>query len=219
LQRVFERWGLPHQLRVDNGYPWGSHGLDLPSPLTLWLTGLGIDVQFNPPRTPTANGLVERVQGLLQNWAEVTRCPSFQQLQGNLDWAVALQRESYTSERLSQTRLTAHPHLLTPLRPYVREQETHLWQVSRVWALLRDRQWVRRVDKVGRISWYGRGYTIQRSFARQQVYLHLDPEHAQWVVSSEQGEEIKRWSAADILPFHLLPPGLNLLGASSPGEA
>jgi hypothetical protein len=83
-------------------------------------------------------------------------------------------------------------------------QEAHLWQVGRVWALLSHCQWERRVDKVGRISWYGTPYSVGRRFARQHVYLHLDQPNRQWVVSTEQGTEIKRWSAWDIVPLHLL---------------
>ncbi len=32
LRRVFQRWGLPDRLRVDNGHPWGAQN-DLPTEL------------------------------------------------------------------------------------------------------------------------------------------------------------------------------------------
>jgi hypothetical protein len=201
---VLEQWGLPQCLRVDNGHPWGAHGHDLPTPLALWLTGLGIELCFNPPSTPTANGLVERLQGVLQGWAESQRCTSCQQLQNQLDWCVRIQRECYTSETQKQTHLHTHPQLYTNPRIYRRQQEVLVWQVDRVWALLSHHQWERRVDKVGRISWYGTAYSVGRRFAHQHVYLHLDLADGEWVVSTEQGSEIKRWSAWDIVPLHLL---------------
>jgi hypothetical protein len=36
LRDAFARWGLPAQLRVDNGTPWGATG-GLPPALVLWL--------------------------------------------------------------------------------------------------------------------------------------------------------------------------------------
>ena len=38
--------------------------------LALWLIGLGIEVIWNPPRCPQANGVVERSQGTGKRWAE-----------------------------------------------------------------------------------------------------------------------------------------------------
>src|SRR2546426_11199996 len=66
---LFERWGRPQRLRVGNGAP-GGPGDDLPSPLLLWLIGLGIAAVYNPPGRPTGdakggrnNGTVDRGAG------------------------------------------------------------------------------------------------------------------------------------------------------------
>src|SRR5262249_60933218 len=80
LRGGFQRWGRPLSVQFDNGNPWGSWG-DLPTPLALWLIGLGLGVSWIPPRTPQDNGVVERSQGVAFNWAEPDRCHSVEQLQ------------------------------------------------------------------------------------------------------------------------------------------
>src|SRR5262245_52993985 len=62
LRGGFQRWGRPLSVQFDNGNPWGSWG-DLPTPLALWLIGLGLGVSWIPPRTPQDKGGVERSQG------------------------------------------------------------------------------------------------------------------------------------------------------------
>src|SRR5438132_5785588 len=51
LRLAFGHWGLPGRFRVDNGWPWGSHG-DFPTELSLWLIGLGLGIHWNNPRSP-----------------------------------------------------------------------------------------------------------------------------------------------------------------------
>ena len=52
LRRAFTRGGRPERLRIDNGAPWGSAGD--PTDLALWLIGLGVAMDWNPPRPPQA---------------------------------------------------------------------------------------------------------------------------------------------------------------------
>src|SRR5262249_59416637 len=68
LRRAFTRWGLPGRLRVDNGVPWGSDD-GHPTELACWPIGLGIELVWNPPRRPQANGAIERSQGEPKDWA------------------------------------------------------------------------------------------------------------------------------------------------------
>src|SRR5512144_1310045 len=94
LRRAFTRWGMSRELRVDNGAPWGSRG-DLPTDLVCWLAGLGVAVLANPPRRPQANGVVEREQGVGQQWCEPWTCRSADELQHRLEEMDRVQREVY----------------------------------------------------------------------------------------------------------------------------
>lgn len=94
LRKTFRRWGIPRGFRVDNGFPWGT-SKDLPTDLTLWLIGLDIAMDYNPPSCPQKNGVVERSMRTSQNWAEPGQCASWQELQQRVDEADQIQREVY----------------------------------------------------------------------------------------------------------------------------
>ena len=130
LRRVLRRWGLPDRLRVDNGHPWGSRN-DLPTDLALWLIGLGVDVIWNKPRCPRMNGVVERSQGVTQQWVEPRTLADPDQLQARLDWAVGIQRDLYPAVA-GRSRREAFPALATPRRPYRIEDEDAVWCLDRV---------------------------------------------------------------------------------------
>ena len=69
LQAVFERYGLPVQINVDNGPPWGGaeaveHGL---TELTVWMIRLGVRVTHSRPHHPQTNGKIERFHRTLND--------------------------------------------------------------------------------------------------------------------------------------------------------
>jgi transposase InsO family protein len=68
--------GVPQHIRVDNGIPWGQED-GLPFSLALWLIGVGVDMIWNHPRRPQENGVIERFNGVLEQWGEPEQCPNF----------------------------------------------------------------------------------------------------------------------------------------------
>src|SRR5207237_900067 len=103
------RWGRPQRDRVDNGTPWRSRG-DLPTDLELWLAGLGVEVQANPPRRPQDNGVVERSQGTGKRWSEPHRAATSEKPQMNITMIDRRQREAYPY-RGQASRQAAYPEL------------------------------------------------------------------------------------------------------------
>lgn len=67
LTYIFEKYGLPNQINVDNGNPWGNSNLYPHTLLTVWLMQLGIRVSHSRPRHPQTNGKCERFHRTLKN--------------------------------------------------------------------------------------------------------------------------------------------------------
>jgi hypothetical protein len=196
LRALFERWGRPERLRVDNGAPWGP-GDDLPPPLMLWLIGLGILPIWNPPCRPTENAKVERTNGTVNRWGEPTRCGEYATWVEKLSWTARMQREVYPSVG-GQSRLAAHPELLEQPRPYRRETEGEEWKLSRVTSYLAQGKWPRQVSKRGQISIYGKAYEVGRALGGQTVWVRLDAATCDWVIEGPEGDELRRHAAEQI---------------------
>jgi len=196
LRGLFQLWGLPERVRLDNGSPWGSSA-DLPPALALWLVGLGIGLVYNPARTPQNNGVVERFHGLVEPWGEPDKCPNLAAWQERLDWIVRVQRERYPAVG-NRTRLEAFPGLLVVARPYDGEHEAEQWRLERVKDYLAHGVWRRKVDKVGRISIYNRPLGVGRAYKRQDVLVTFDAQTNEWVIHDSHSEEITRQPAGGI---------------------
>ncbi len=204
---MFERWGLPGSVRVDNGWPWGTSSGLMPF-LGLWLIGLGVEVIHNPARRPERNAKVERFHGLVEPWGEPGTCPNFETWQERLGWIAEVQRERYPSidgkpngklgENGKQTRLEAFPSLRTTARPYTSAEEPERWSLELVKAYLARGRWRRRVDKVGRIKLYDRPYSVGRAYKGQDVFVEFEPTTTAWVYRDRAGREIDREAAKEI---------------------
>jgi hypothetical protein len=198
LRTWFAQWGLPVQLRVDNGAPWGSWS-ELPPDLALWVLGLGIAIIWNRPRHSQGNAVVERAHGVCQRWVEPATCPSARVLQARLDYFTTLQRERYPAIA-GQSRLAAYPALADGGQPYAPDHEDAQWDVRRVWAVLGTRVWVRRVDKVGRISLANRAVAVGRAAAGQEVTVRLviHDDAPVWSIRDPQGPLLRQQPAPEL---------------------
>ena len=178
---VFVRWGKPGAMRVDNGAPFGDPTLMTTPALSLWLIAVDIDMIWNKPHCPEQNGRVEKMQDTTQRWAEVSKAAHAQHLQQKLDAALGLQRESYPVERLRhQTRLQAFPALETSRRPYAPSD----FEVSRVYAFLSRKIYIRKVAANGQIGHYGQLYHLGCALHHQLVQVRLCADRTCWQVLS-----------------------------------
>lgn len=190
LRDCLARWGRPASVRFDNGNPWGSWG-DLPTPLACWLIGLGLCVNWIPPRTPQDNGVVERGQGVAKAWAEPDRCRSVAELQRRLDEEDRVQRECYPHAG-SASRLAAHPGLIHSGRPFDAAWERANWSWETVLSHLAGTPVARRVDCGGKIGLYHEKLYVGTVNRGKEVVLQLDAESAQWSISDQTGVELCR---------------------------
>jgi hypothetical protein len=202
MRHAFSCWGMPENIRVDNGSPWGSKG-DFPSELALWLIGLGIGMIWNTPRRPQENGVVERSQGTGHRWCEPQTCETVAELQGRLERMDRLYREVYPyRERLS--RVAYFPGLANSGRIYSTKSEASLWDWNRVTMHLSGYVSVRRVNEHGGVSIYNRGYYVGKVFHGQDVYVTFDPETNEWVFSDASGRELRHKTAKEMSPERVM---------------
>jgi hypothetical protein len=196
LRDAFQRWGRPERFRVDNGTPWGSVG-DLPTDLALWLLGLAIGVQPNPPRRPQDNGVVERSQGTGKRWAEPGACADAAELQQRLLEMDLIQREEYPSLE-GRSRLEAYPELKHSGRVYSPSWERKHWRLDLVLAHLAGYAVPRKVDKSGTVSVYNRNHYVGKLHSGKIVYVMLDPLRREWIFSDDRGQQLRTQPAEQL---------------------
>lgn len=196
LRQQFCRWGQPGALRIDNGTPWGNWN-DLPTPFALWLVGLGVELHWNDPCCPQQNPKIERSQGTGKRWGEPGRCPSMAALQANLDEADRIQREDYPTPA-GPSRLELFPNLRHSGRKYTLVGEEQAWSLRRVETHLAEYVAIRKVGATGHVSVYDHGRYVGKQYQGQYVQVQYDPDRHQWLVSDQQGREIRRHLAPEI---------------------
>lgn len=196
LRGLFECWGLPERIRVDNGAPWATW-TDVPPALVLWWLGLGIEPLWNHPHCPKENCFVERCNGLIDSWGEPSRCPDYAAWEAKLTWLSRMQREVYPGER-GCSRLAAYPQLAENPRPFSPAREAATFDLGRVRAYLAEGRWPRIVSKIGQITLYGKPYRVGRQWSRREVWVRYAPEASAWVIETDNNDEIVRHPAEQI---------------------
>ena len=187
LCQIFEKWGKPGSIRVDNGEPLGSPSTDTTPPLSLWLIAHDIDVIWNKPRCPQMNGKVEHMQDTSQRWAEIHSAANQEQLQKRLDYEANIQREVFKVTRLGNcTRRAAFPELLTAQRPWLPNSINHFSEM-RVYNFLTKKIYSRKVSTNGQINHFGHKIIIGSAYKGRfvQIKLNIDSLPISWVISSD----------------------------------
>jgi transposase InsO family protein len=197
LRRIFEQWGLPKRMRVDNGAPWASWA-DLPTAFALWLIGLGIRMTWNHPHCPKENAKVERCNGLVGSWGDPATCADEAAWRRQIAHVVEVQRERYPATAGGRTRQESFPQLATNERRYRANEEAQQFDLERVKQYLAQGKWPRLVSKIGQITLYGKAYRVGRRWAGEQVWLQFDAAMTEWVVRDKAGEALIRHTAEQI---------------------
>lgn len=184
---IFLIWGLPQKIRVDNGHPFGVPERTSISPLSLWLTGLGIQMHFNRPRVPQENAKVERNQGTTSKWSDYSKCTDYKQLQRALNKAITIQRDKYPLDRHGfKTRKELYPQIYCNSKQYNATD----FSIEKVLKTLSEHSYVRKVSKNNQFTFYGVQPSIPKGYAHQDIIIKLDFTSNVWQIFDKNGNRI-----------------------------
>jgi len=187
LVKIFENMGMPQNIKVDNGRPFGDPLMELISPLALWLTGLGINVIRNRPKQPTDNAVVERSQGVMGRWTEYKKCKDTKDLQSRLLKEANFHNHHFSIRRKgNETRIECYPTM---------EHTNIKWNpegfdLKKVLNLIAQGEWERKVASNGQIGFYGQRFSIGIKYKHQIVSIKLDASTNVWNIYNANGNLI-----------------------------
>jgi len=161
LISIFQRYGLPKQMLMDNGSPWGSDKQHIFTPLTVWMIRQGIGIIHSRPYHPQTLGKDERFHRSFK--AEVGQyCVglSMKQCQRRFDaW-----RDVYNFQR---------PHesldMLVPATRYQPSSRQFIENLPPIEYAAADQ--VRKVQQGGWISYRGKAYPVPKAFFGERVAI------------------------------------------------
>jgi hypothetical protein len=162
-----------------------------------------MDMIWNPARRPQDNGVVERSQGTGKRWGEPETCQDADELQRRLDDMDRIQREVYPSIK-GQSRWLAFPGLQQNERTYSKTWEKRSWSLQPVLDHMANEHGLRRVDRKGQVSIYGRSHYVGKLHQGQDVYVFLDPVDREWVFATPEGVQLRRQVAEEITQKRIL---------------
>ena len=161
LTGIFQRYGMPVRMLMDNGPPWGDDRESPHTPLTVWLMRLGVGVSHGRPYHPQTQGKDERFHRTLR--VELLQGRAFHDIP-SCQRAFDRWRTVYNTER---------PHdalgLLTPASRYCPSPRSFPETIPPVEYGEGDQ--VRIVQAHGMISFNSRRLRIGKAFRGQQVAL------------------------------------------------
>ena len=185
MEQLFEQWGLPKYIRVDNGRPFGDPQRCSIPELGLWLIGLGVAVVWNRPCSPKDNARVERMQSTTSRWTEVEQCSGCTELQAKLDRAATLQREHYQVRRLgAKSRKEVYPELWTNSSIY---KSKAAFDISRVCTYLSQVRFTRKTNKLGAFTFYAQRVYAGSSHIHQTLCLQYDVDRNCFCLTDQDG--------------------------------
>ena len=165
---IFERYGLPERILVDNGGPWGSSGQGLHTRFSAWLIRLGVTASHGRPLHPQTQGKDERFHRTLK-LEVVSHRPVWRDLP-DVQAAFDSWRPQYNFERPHEALAFEVPgsrYAPSP-RPYPARLPAIEYDVDLE---------VRLVHESGRVKLKKRRYFIGRAFAGEPVGLLQVGEH------------------------------------------
>ena len=163
LIEAFRRYGLPWEMLMDNGSPWGGEFF---TRLTIWLMRLGVIITHGRPSHPQTQGKEERFHRTLRAEVMGAAMPwDLPQCQQRFDqW-----RDIYNTQRPHESL-----QMNTPASRYQISARSFPETLPEIEYAPEDK--VRRVQAEGWISFQGRDIRVSKALRGQPVAFRADPQ-------------------------------------------
>lgn len=162
FREVFERYGIPRSVYVDNGNPWGTKGQEQRhTRFTAWLLRHDISVIHGQPCHPQGRGKLERFHRTLK--LEVLQDQQFASLRES-QAAFDTWRNVYNLERPHEALAMAVPASRYRVSERQFEERTRAYEYS-------ARFEVRHPNRYGQFSFHGTTYKVSEAFGQQPLGL------------------------------------------------
>lgn len=161
LTGAFRQYGLPQQMLMDNGSPWGSDTEHIYTPLTVWLIRLGILISHARPYHPQTQGKDERFHRTLK--AEL--------LGEYIPWKRPERQQRFEEWRLTYNCERPHEALNMEVPASRYQFSQHLFPERLPEIEYGPGDIVRKVQQKGSLSYNGKSYKIPKAFYGQKVAL------------------------------------------------
>ena len=161
LTQVFETYGVPQRMLMDNGEPWKG-GPRVPySQLTVWLLRLGVRVSHGRYYHPQTQGKDERLHRTLGD--EVLRGREFSEL-ADCQAVYDVWRHKYNHERPHEALGLDTPdkHYRPSSRPFPEVLPAICYPTAAQ---------VRKVDSSGKFSFHNQSFKLSTAFSAQRIEL------------------------------------------------
>jgi len=174
LTQAFRRYGLPDQINVDHGPPWGSDPRYPVTRLGAWLIRLGITVTHSRPAHPQTNGKIERWHRSLDQEVITRYRHRYHHLK---QWQTAFDdwRHLYNTQRPHEAL-----NLEVPAAHYAPSERLYPEALPEV--LYDEADTLRVVDANGHIHFKGQSFRIGKGLHRERVALRETQADGVWAV-------------------------------------
>ena len=173
VRTVFQRYGIPKAIYVDNGNPWGTPFSDARhTRFSVWLMRHDIEVIHGKPYHPEGRGKLERFHRTFK--LEVLQGRSFTSL-ANAQSAFDPWRSVYNHERPHEALDLGVPASKYRVSARCFHELTTAYEYSSHFA-------VRKTDQKGKISLHSQSYYISEAFGGEYLGLSPTATDGQWDV-------------------------------------
>lgn len=177
LRLAFSEFGLPKAIQADHGSIfYENHSKSpFPTPLHLWLLGLGVELVWAKAYRPTDQATVERSHQTvhLQNIRTIP-FKNMQAFQQHIDQRRKELNENIPCDTFGKAPLKACPQAVHSMSFYNPLQEKKRFESELIYKYLSDKIWYRKVSSNKTISIGGQAYYLPKATKNTELTLSFD---------------------------------------------